>query len=49
MTDEFSADHTVFCFPIESVTKFELKTKETGGWSEQTNLEYLLHRNCVIP
>ena len=52
MTDEFDADQTevgVSCFPIESVTKFEVKTNETDGWSEQTNLEYLLYRNCVIP
>ena len=43
MTDEFSADQTEIlpsCFPIESVTKFELKTNETDGWSEQTIIKY---------
>src|SRR2546422_787533 len=51
MTDEFSADQTEIlasCYPIESVTKFELKTNETDGWSEQTGVTYLLRRQCVI-
>ena len=50
-TDEFTSDQTevpVSRFPIESVTKFELKSNETDGWSEQTNVEYLLRRNCVL-
>ena len=50
-TEEFSPDQTevpVSCFPIESVTKFELKSNETDGWSEQTNVQFLLRRNCVI-
>jgi len=51
LTDEFSATDTevpVTCFPIESVTKFETKSNETDGWTEQTNVQYLLRRNCVI-
>jgi hypothetical protein len=36
------------CYPIESVTKFELKFNETDGWSEQTGVQYLLRRQCVI-
>src|SRR5205809_6847969 len=44
ITDEFGADETevpVSCYPIESVTKFELKSNETDGWSEQTGVQYL--------
>src|SRR5206468_3610253 len=51
MTDEFDSATTevaVSCYPIESVTKFELKSNETDGWSEQTGVEYLLRRACVI-
>jgi len=50
-TEEFDGDETeilVPCYPIETVTKFELKTNETEGWLEQTGVEYLLRRNCVI-
>src|SRR6266850_7298449 len=50
-TQEFSADDTEICpacFPVESVTKFELKQNETEGWIEQTNVEYLIRRACVI-
>src|SRR5437660_11556520 len=36
------------CYPIESVTKFELKSSETDGWIEQTGVEYLIRRQCVI-
>ena len=38
----------VSCYPIESVTKFELKSNETDGWSEQTGIDYLIRRQCVI-
>ena len=50
-THEFSADDTeicLACYPVESVTKFELKTNETEGWLEQTNVEYLIRRACII-
>src|SRR5882762_5183488 len=36
------------CYPVESVTKFELKSNETDGWSEQTGVQYLIRRKCVI-
>src|SRR6185295_17469428 len=36
------------CYPIESVTKFELKSNEADGWTEQTGVQYLLRRQCVI-
>src|SRR5712691_13544134 len=50
-THEFDATDTEIlppCYPIESVTKFELKSNETDGWSEQTGVQYLLRRQCVI-
>ncbi|HEV2393356.1 MAG TPA: hypothetical protein VG146_13470 [Verrucomicrobiae bacterium] len=50
-THEFDADDTEIsppCYPIESVSKFETKSSETEGWTEQPNTDYLLHRGCVI-
>src|SRR5882724_10810364 len=50
-THEFEADETEVsppCYPIESVTKFELKSNETDGWIEQTGVSYLLRRQCVV-
>lgn len=51
LAEEFSADETEIqaaCYPIESVTKFELKSNETEGWIEQTNVDFLIRRACVI-
>jgi hypothetical protein len=48
---EFPAEDTeilVPCFPIESVTRFECKTAEKDGWLEQTGIDYLIRKNCVI-
>src|SRR5213594_3486311 len=50
-THEFDANDTEIlppCYPVEAVTKFELKSNETDGWSEQTGVQYLLRRQCVI-
>src|SRR6267142_1834657 len=50
-TQEFSADDTEIClelYPVESVTKFELKQNETEGWIEQTGVEYLIRNRCVL-
>jgi hypothetical protein len=50
-TYEFDADETeilVPCYPIETVTKFELKTTETEGWLEQTGIDFLIRRSCVL-
>ncbi len=50
-TEEFDGDETeilVACYPIETIAKFELKSNETDGWIEQTGVDYLLRRNCVI-
>src|SRR6266566_659041 len=48
---EFEATDTEIlppCYPVEAVTKFELKSNETDGWSEQTGVQYLIRRQCVI-
>ena len=50
-TYEFNAEEIELrplCYPVESVSKFELKTNETDGWSEQTGVQYLIRRACVI-
>ena len=50
-TQEFSADDTEIClesYPVESVTKFELKPNETEGWIEQIGVEYLIRRACIL-
>jgi hypothetical protein len=35
-------------YPIESVTKFELKTTEAEGWFEATDVAHLIRRGCII-
>src|SRR5438067_11584221 len=50
-TEEFFADQAeiiVPCYPIESVSKFETKTGETDGWVQQSNVEFLIRRSCII-
>jgi hypothetical protein len=50
-TFEFPAADTEILvphYPIESVSKFELKTSETEGWVEQSGVEFLIRRACVI-
>src|SRR6266480_6392221 len=50
-THEFDASDTEIlppCYPVEAVTKFELKANETDGWSEQTGVAYLIRRQCVV-
>jgi len=36
------------CYPIEAVSKFDLKTSEADGWVEQTGVQYLIRRSCVV-
>src|SRR5216117_389703 len=36
------------CYPVEAVAKFELKANETDGWVEQTGVQYLIRRACVV-
>src|SRR5882724_11960841 len=48
---EFPADDTEIVlplYPVESISKFELKTSEAEGWIEQTNVIYLIRRNCIV-
>ena len=50
-TQEFSADKTeliLSCYPLESVTKLELKSTEAEGWVEQTGIDYLIRNACVV-
>ena len=47
ITYEFHASDTEIIppvFPIESVSKFELKTSESEAWIEQTSVTYLTHQ-----
>ncbi len=49
-TFEFDPADTEICvpvYPIESVSKFELKTTEAEGWVEQTNIDYIIRRACI--
>ena len=51
VTQEFAArDKEVIarCYPIEAVTKFEVKTSEAGGWLEQVGVDCLVRERCVI-
>ena len=36
------------CYPIEAVTKFEVKMNEVDGWVERTVEDYLVRQACVI-
>src|SRR5208282_3620743 len=50
-THEFDPDDTeilVPCYPIESVTQFELKTTESEGWVEQPLPDFLIRSACII-
>src|SRR6267378_400639 len=50
-TQEFPADKTeiiLSCFPLEAVTKLELKSTEAEGWVEQTNIDYLIRNACIV-
>jgi hypothetical protein len=50
-TFEFCSDDTqisVPCYPIETVTKFETKSTESAGWVEQTGVDFLIRRSCII-
>ena len=48
---EFNAADLELCpavYPIESVTRFELKTTEAEGWVEQADIDFLIRSHCVI-
>jgi hypothetical protein len=48
---EFPADAlevSLACYPVETFARFELKRTESEGWVEQTDIEYLVRRQCVV-
>jgi hypothetical protein len=51
-THEFNGADTEVsppCYPIESTSKFELKTSEASGWQQVTPTpDYLIHKACII-
>ena len=50
-TQEFPADKTeliLSCFPLEAVTKLEMKSTEAEGWAEQTGIDYLIRNACIV-
>ena len=51
LTQEFDssdAEICLACYPVETVTKFELKTTEAEGWIEQTGIDFLIRNHCVL-
>ncbi len=36
------------CYPVETVTKFEVKSNEAGGWEELGGVDYLIRSASVI-
>jgi len=51
VTQEFLATEREIvaqCYPIEAVTKFEVKMNEVDGWVERTVTDYLVRQACVI-
>jgi len=51
VTEEFSGEETeimVACYPVEAVSKFEVKTNEVDGWIEQSGVGHLIRRGGVI-
>ena len=50
-TQEFpalDAEIIARCYPIETVSKFELKATEAEGWVEQTGVDHMLRNACII-
>jgi hypothetical protein len=50
-TQEFDGDAgqvVLESYPVEAVTKFELKSNEADGWVEQTNVKFVVRRQCII-
>jgi hypothetical protein len=50
-TQEFAAklvEICAACYPIENVSKFEVKTDEIEGWIDQTPIQYVVRRRCVF-
>jgi hypothetical protein len=50
-TQEFGArelEIVARCYPVESVSKLEVKTSEAEGWVEQTGVECLVRLGCIV-
>lgn len=50
-TWEFPGSYTHLlppCYPIETISRLELKTSESEGWVEQTGIEMRIRRGCVV-
>src|SRR5579859_5377270 len=51
MVEEFSADDLeipVSCYPIETITSFEIRSTQAPGWAVLNTVDYIIRRNCVI-
>ncbi len=51
ITQEFPATDLSLaarCYPIESVTRFDVKAKESTGWIEQTEVEFLVRPGGIL-
>lgn len=51
ITQEFCADEIeipAMCYPIESISGFELRSTAAPGWIGQASVDYVVRRNCVI-
>ena len=51
LIEEFPAEAVEICpicYPIETITRFELKLSEAEGWVEQASVTCLVRRRCVI-
>src|ERR1051325_6398322 len=51
LAQEFAAETVEIalrCFPVETITRFELKVTEAGGWQTQAGVEYLLREGCFV-
>jgi len=51
ITQEFCADEIeipAICYPIESVSLFELRSTVKAGWVAQASADYNVRSNCVI-
>jgi hypothetical protein len=50
ITQEFSADEIEIpatCYPIETITGFEIRSTKSPGWASQSSVDYIVRRNCV--
>jgi len=46
--DGASTEIVADCYPVETVTKFELKASEAEGWVEQDTPGFLIRGRCII-